>query len=251
LPVAGGGIDRIAPTVRPVGRAVMRQSWRLLGFLHWEVEPEALRRLLPPGLHLDTFEGRAYVGLVPFTMHGVRPAGLPALPLLSRFHEVNVRTYVHLAGRDPGVYFFSLDAASRLAVLGARAFWKLPYHFAAMHLELEAGKVRYASARRWPGARSAGCRLAYGPTGTVAPAEPGSLEHFLVERYLLYTSSRGRLLRGRVHHQPYPLQSAVCPELEESLLAAAEIARPPGPPLLHYAQGVDVEVFALETLPGG
>ena len=229
----------------------MRQSWRRLGFLHWEVEAAALRGRVPESLTLDTFEGRAFVGLVPFTMHGVRPAGAPALPFVSRFHEVNVRTYVHLAGREPGVLFLSLDAASRLAVIGARTLWKLPYHFARMSLLKGAhGRVAYTSERRWPGPVPAGCRLVYGPRDgeRPAPAAPGSLEHFLAERYELYTTARGRLLRGRVHHPPYPLQAGECPELQENLVAAAGIARGDGPPLVHYSTGVDVEVFPLEDL---
>jgi hypothetical protein len=226
----------------------MRQSWRHLAFLHWEVPAEVVRRLVPEALEIDTFEGRAYVGLVPFTMHGVRPPWLPPLPGLSRFHEVNVRTYVHLAGREPGVFFLSLDAASRLAVLGARAFWKLPYHFAAMDLRHEGAAIRYTSSRRWPGPRPAVCRLRYGPRGDAAPARPDRLEHFLAERYLLYTTSRGRILRGRVHHAPYPLQAAECPELDETLLQAAGIERPAQAPLAHYAAGVDVEVFPRETV---
>lgn len=240
-------IDRLAPTRRPAGRPVMRQSWRHLGFLHWEVAAEALRPLVPNGLEIDTFEGRAYVGLVPFTMHGVRPTWAPALPALSRFHEVNVRTYVHLGGQEPGVYFFSLDAASRLAVIGARAFWSLPYHFAAMSLRQEGDAILYGSSRRWPAPKPAECRLRYRPRGEASAARPGSLEHFLAERYLLYTTSRGRLLRGRVHHSPYPLQAAECTVLEETLLEAAGITKPREAPLVHYAAGVDVKVFPLET----
>lgn len=229
----------------------MRQSWRLLGFLHWEIEAAALGRLVPEPLTLDTFEGRAFVGLVPFTMQGVRPAWAPALPFLSRFHEANVRTYVHLQGREPGVLFLSLDAASRLAVIGARAVWKLPYHFARMGLDPgQGGRVAYTSERLWPGPTPAGCRLVYGPRDGRAPARasPGGLEHFLAERYVLYTTARGRLLRGRVHHAPYPLQVGECPALEENLLAAAGIARGGGPPLVHYSAGVDVEVFPLEDV---
>ena len=229
----------------------MVQSWRRLGFLHWEVDAEALRRRLPPALTLDTLAGRAFVGLVPFTMHGVRPVWAPALPFLSAFHEVNVRTYVHLAGREPGVYFFSLDAASRVAVVGARAIWKLPYHFAHMSLRPDSdGRTTYASSRRWPEPVPADCRLVYGPRAGSQPAAAptGTVEHFLAERYVLYTTARGRLMRGRVHHPPYPLQAGECPELYETLIGAAGIDRGSGPPLVHYASGVDVEVFPLEDV---
>lgn len=247
--VSASGIDRIAPTRRPEGRSAMRQRWAELLFLHWAVPAESLRCLLPSALHLDTFEGKAYVGLVPFTMTGVRPSWAPPLPLLSSFHEVNVRTYVHRGGRDPGVWFFSLDAARTLAVLIARALWKLPYHLARMSLVKESERIRYSSERLWPGPVPACCALAHEPTGTATPAIPGTLEHFLVERYILYASSRGRLYQGRVHHSPYPLQTARVGALEETLLAAAGIARPDAPPLTHYAREVSVEVFPLRELP--
>src|SRR5690606_7514720 len=121
------GIDRIAPSIRPDRLVVMHQIWRYVLFLHWSIPPERLRPLLPPGLELDLYRGEAYVGLVPFTMTGVRPVLTPSIPFVSSFHETNLRTYVHVEGRDPGVWFFSLDAASTLAVIGARAALSLPY----------------------------------------------------------------------------------------------------------------------------
>jgi len=246
-------IDRIAPTRRPTGeRVVMRQTWADLLFLHWPVAPETLAPLLPPGLTLDTFNAAAYVGLVPFTMTGVRPTWSPPVRGLSDFHETNVRTYVHHEGRDPGVWFFSLDAANAPAVRIARALWKLPYHFARMTLARDKGRVRYASERLWPGPLPGTCRAEYTPTGTPAPAEPGTLEHFLAERYVLYARSRnGRLLRGRVHHAPYPLQTATLHALDETLVAAAGITLPrpnEPPPLVHYARAVSVEVFGLRAV---
>lgn len=243
-----GEIDRIAPTLRPRGIPVMRQRWADLLFLHWEMPPETLRRLLPPGLVLDTFEGRAYVGLVPFTMTGVRPICLPALPGLSHFHETNVRTYVIGPERVPGVWFFSLDAANPLAVVGARVFWKLPYHFADMTMACENGVIGYASERRWPGPLPAACALRYGPAGPAAPAAPGTLEHFLVERYVLFACAHRRLFRCRIHHWPYPLQAATVDGLKETLVAAAGIDRPDAAPLAHYAREVDVRIFPLRRV---
>src|SRR5581483_2974071 len=120
-------MDRIAPTREPSQPVVMHQNWHHLLFLHWEVPPEELQRLVAPELTIDTFEGKAYVGLVPFTLTGVRPVMTPPLPWISSFHEINVRTYVHLRGQDPGVWFFSLDASSTIAVAAARAAYKLPY----------------------------------------------------------------------------------------------------------------------------
>jgi uncharacterized protein len=226
----------------------MLQSWSHLLFLHWTVPVEALRRRLPASLEVEAFEGRAYVGLVPFTIHGVRPPRLPGLPGLKRFHEVNLRTYVRPPGGEPGVFFFSLDAASRLAVLGARAWYRLPYHFARIEMRAEGGGGgapgwRYRSRRLWPAPIPATCALHYSPRGTPAPAREGTLEHFLVERYVLYTNWRGGLWQSRVRHAPYPLQPAAWEGLEESLSAAAGVPGPHGPLLAHYAEGVSVEVF--------
>jgi uncharacterized protein YqjF (DUF2071 family) len=242
-------IDRIAPTRRPERRAVMRQNWHELLFLHWELPPGALQAALPAGLTLDLFEGRAFVGLVPFTMTGVRPVRLPAVRPLSNFHETNVRTYVHHEGRDPGVWFFSLDAASAVAVLLARTFFHLPYFHARMRLSREAeGTLAYASERLRRGPRPAMAAIVAAPRGAAAAASPGTLEHFLAERYMLYAAHRGGLYRGQVHHRPYPLQTAEVVSLEETLIAAAGLERPATRPLAHFAAGVNVEVFALERV---
>jgi uncharacterized protein YqjF (DUF2071 family) len=224
-------------------------------FLHWEMDPDVLRQHLPPGLILDTFDGRAYVGLVPFTMRNVRPVWSPPLPWLSHFHEVNVRTYVHHQGSEPGVWFFSLDAANPVAVLLARALWKLPYFHARMSIcgGSDAG-WDYRSERLWPPPVPAGCVLRYEPAGTPSPPPPGTLEFFLAERYNLYTFARGRLLRGRVHHAPYPLQTARLLSLDDTLVRSGSGVLPGSldrhDPLVHYAAGVDVEVFPLRTING-
>jgi uncharacterized protein len=246
-------IDRIGPTREPRRWPVMRQNWRELLFLHWPVPPEVLRPLVPLQLELDLFDGTAYVGLVPFTMTGVRPVGLPPVRGLSSFHETNVRTYVHREGRDPGVWFFSLDAANRVAVALARSWYHLPYYHARMFLEREAAPrpddprpILYAGVRRRPDPRPASYLIRAAPTGPVRSAGPGTLEHFLVERYLLYALADDRLYRGQVHHHPYPLQSANVLSLDESLLAAADIPRPDRPPLGHFARGVDVKVYAIQ-----
>ncbi|WZO98313.1 DUF2071 domain-containing protein [Isosphaeraceae bacterium EP7] len=239
-------IDRLTPTLLPSGRTAMRQRWANLLFLHWPVPVEVLRPLIPQGLEVDTFDGTAYVGLVPFTMTGVRPTWAPAVPGLSNFHEVNVRTYVHHRGKNPGVWFFSLDAASSVAVRIARRFWNLPYHFARMgQAHGSDGSISYRSERLWPGPTPAGCDLAYRPEGTPAASRPGTLEHFLAERYLLYTLGRRGLISGRVHHTPYPLQPARLLRLDETLLAASGIARPASDPLAHYAAEVRVRVYPL------
>lgn len=244
-------IDRIAPTRRPKGMPVMKQRWEELLFAHWEVDAEMLRALLPPELELDTFNGRAFVGLVPFTMRGVRPVFVPPFPPMSDFHETNVRTYVHYQGRDPGVWFFSLDAANSIAVRIARAWFKLPYHYAKMSMQrdLFTNVVSYATERHWPGPVPGALRTRYEVTGPIEPAKPGTLEHFLAERYVLYSKADEQLFLGRVHHVPYPLQAARVIELDETLLRAAGIQRPnTAPPLQHYASGVDVDVWSLERI---
>ncbi len=251
-PAGPEALDRVAPTRRPAGRPVMRQEWDHLLFLHWEVPADAIRRLLPPGLEVDTFEGRAFVGLVPFTMRGVRPAGLPSVPGLSNFHETNVRTYVHARGREPGVWFFSLDASGAIACALARSLFRLPYFHARMTMSADEGpggfRLAYASTRLLPGPRAATTRVVAEVSGPVVPAAVGTLEHFLAERYLLYAARGPRLSKGRVHHAPYPLQVAEVRTLEETVLEAAGIARPDAPPIAHYARGVKVDVFRLEPV---
>ena len=244
-------IDRIGPTRRPEGRRVAQhQTWESLLFLHWRVPAAALRPLIPAALEIDTFDGDAWVGLVPFTMRGVRLSWLPPVPGTSDFHETNLRTYVHHRGADPGVWFFTLEAAAWLPVQVARAGWHLPYHHARMSLSRGAdGVIDYASDRRAPPPLPAHCKVRYEPTGAPGAAVPGTLEHFLAERYLLYVDrGGGRLQRGAVHHPPYPLQGAKVHAWEESILAACGVERPPGEPIAHYASRVDVEIFDLEDL---
>jgi len=246
--VTPAAIDRIAPTRRPSGRAVMRQRWSRLLFLHWPIPADDVRPLLPSGLTLDTYEGQAWVGLVPFVVSGARPVYLPPVPGVSSFVEVNVRTYVHHRGRDPGVWFFSLDASSRVAVHVARALYHLAYRRAEMAADVRGGRVHFRSRRIEAGSPPAACRLEYEPRGVAAPAPPGTLDHFLLERYVLYSAKGDRLYRGRVHHAPYPAQEATVEGLTEDLIQAAGLVRPPRDPLVHYAAGVDVDVFGLAAL---
>src|SRR5215212_8847459 len=234
-------VDRIAPTLAPDQSVVLYQNWHHLLFLHWEMPPAELQALLPPGLDLDTFEGKAYVGLIPFTITGVRPILLPPLPGLSSFHEVNVRTYVHRNGADPGVWFFSLDASNPIAVEAARSTYHLPYFDS--HIDFRTAgealpEVAFSSHRADSrGAMPAHSHIRYAPVeGPAGPARVGTLEFFLAERYILYAADEQRdLYRARVHHQPYPIQRAEVRELDETLVWAAGIRRGTEAPLRHYA----------------
>jgi uncharacterized protein YqjF (DUF2071 family) len=200
------GVRAHRPWPLPGRRWIVGQTWRALAFLHWPVPPRDMRRVVPPALALDLFDGRAWLGITPFEVVGHRLRGLPPLPVLSRFPELNVRTYVTLGGR-PGIHFLSLDAASLFAVLGARAAYRLPYFPARMRIAADPAEVRYRSARL-AGPR-AGLRAAYGPTGAVFTAAPGSLEHWLTERYCLYTAGDpGPPRRADIHHPPWRLQRA-------------------------------------------
>jgi len=251
---AGGGVlpevtDAERGRVRqlPTERPVMREVWRHLGFLHWPIAAEEIARRLPPGLEVDTFGGVAYVGIVPFTIPLTQTAFWPGLPLASAFHEINLRTYVHRGGRDPGVWFFSLDAASRLAVAGARAAYRLPYFHARIRME-EGGadgdrEIDFEARRSSPSVEARfTCR--YRPTGPVSAAPPGTLEFFVAERYLLYAWTGRKLRTARVFHQPYPLQSATVRDLDQTLTRAARLTMDAtAPPLVHYAREVDVRIY--------
>lgn len=244
------GMDRVAPTRRPAGPPKGYQKWRRLLFVHWEVPVSALRPLIPAALDIDTFEGRAYVGIVPFTMRDVRPRGLPAVSLVSDFHECNVRTYVHLRGRDPGVWFFSLEAAKSLPVRLARRFWHLPYFRAEMSMDGDERETTYRTERRWPAPVPASFHARYRVGDPLGSARVDTFEHFLCERYFLYADGGTRgLLRGQVHHTPYPLRAAELLECEEHLLVPAELPPANGAPIsVLYSPGVDVEVFSLASV---
>jgi uncharacterized protein len=230
--------------IRPLKqRPTMLQSWRHLAFLHFDCDPEELRGLLPNGLELDTFEDRAWVGLVPFEIAGLRPPRLPALPWISRFPETNVRTYVHHEGRNPGVWFFSLDAARWLACRAARISYRLPYKHASKSLVRSESEVRYRSVRRdRPCPAVLEGRAAFGKD--LGEAEPGALEFFLIERYFLYAEHRGRLFQAQVHHSPYPLVELAEADFHTNLIEVAGIRQRPWTHAVG-SPGVDVEVFPL------
>lgn len=227
---------------------VMAQTWRDLLFAHWPVDPGALARVLPPGLEPDTFEGRAWVGVTPFEVSGLRPRGGLPVPRLSRFPELNVRTYMTLEDK-PGIFFLSLDAGSLLAVLGARRAYRLPYFRARMSIVREDGTIHYESDRSSPDGEPAAFAADYRPTGQVFHAAAGTLEYFLTERYCLYTLDDARRpLRADIQHPPWPLQIAGATIRRNTMTRPWGIRLPDEPPLLHYSHMQQVLIWPLRVV---
>lgn len=227
----------------------MHQTWSHLLFLHWEWDPAEIQRRLPPGLHVDTFGGKAWLGVVPFYMRNIRPRYLPAVPWVSHFLEMNLRTYVHDDSGRPGVWFFSLDCNQPVAVWTARKFFHLPYQHATMSAAHSPdGMIRYRSLRR---GTSLPCEFTYRLAKDTRLAEPGSLDFFLAERYLLFAQSPGGLRHGQVHHLPYPLAEAEVAQWDDHLLTLEGFTSPGRPPdHVIGSPGVDVLVYPL-TPPEG
>ena len=240
-------MDRTSIRNRPGGFPVMRQEWGKLLFMHWPVPLARLRPLVPESLAIDTCDGLAWIGLVPFTMWGIRPLLAPSLPGINAFHELNVRTYVHRDG-IPGVYFFSLDASKPLAVWAARRFYHLPYYSADISLEEKAGWITYHSRRTHSDAPPAEFFARWRPGARLPPADTDSLTFFLTERYCLYTEYRARLYRCRIHHSPWPLQAAELDAFSSNLLPSHHLPEPDDPPLLHHAERLSVEIWPLKPV---
>ena len=224
----------------------MEQTWNDLLFAHWPIAPETLHPLVPSVLSLDTFAGQCWVAVTPFHMTGVRPRFVPPLPGVSAFPELNVRTYVTHGGK-PGVYFFSLDAGSRFAAWAARLSYHLPYFYARMNVAERNGWIEYHSRR----SSAAEFRGRYRPTAPVQLREPGTLEHWLTERYCLYTVIRDSVYRAEIHHERWPLQDADAEIVINSVADASRIDLPRGisakaAPLLHFAKQLQVLVWPLK-----
>jgi uncharacterized protein len=219
----------------------MEQTWNDLLFAHWPVAPAVLRPLVPSLLALDTFEGYGWLAVTPFHMTGVRPRFVPPLPRVSRFAELNVRTYVNYGGK-PGVYFFSLDAGDRLAVWAARFWYHLPYFYARMRLAEDDGWIEYHSLR----ATAAEFRGRYRPMGSVRMREAGTLEHWLSERYCLYAVVRNSVYRAEIHHDQWPLQDAEAEIAINNMARASRIDLPKTAPLLHFAKKLEVLIWPLK-----
>jgi uncharacterized protein len=215
------------------------QTWIDLAFLHWRVDEAELRRLVPGSVELETCDGAAWLGVTPFLLHGFRLRGIPPLPRVSTFPELNVRTYVRHDDK-PGIWFFTLDAASIAAVEGAKKLYRLPYHRARMRCERIGDHVHYESARS-----SATFSGRYRGEGPLFQADPGSLEEFLTERYCLYTEDGGRLYRAEIHHPPWDLQRG---EAVIDLNTMAPLPLPDEPPYVLFSPRQDVLVWGLEEV---
>ena len=223
------------PYLLPHGQWIMEQSWHDLLFAHWSFPLDVVQRAVPSELPVDTFEGKAWVGVVPFHLRGLRARGLPSIPALSSFPELNLRTYVTIDGK-PGVYFFSLDAANRLAVAGARALFHLNYFEALMSITRGAEGFTYLSRRTDRRGNPADFSARYRSNGKGFRAAPGTLEYFLVERYCLYAVSRAqRVYRLNIHHKPWLLQPAEAQVDATALFTAAGLPTPTDQPLLHFS----------------
>jgi uncharacterized protein YqjF (DUF2071 family) len=227
---------------------LMAQTWEQLLFAHWPVPPERLRPLLPEGIPLDVRAGSAWVGITPFRVGAFRLRGMPHLPGLTAFPELNVRTYTTIDGK-PGIWFMSLDAASALAVAGARRAYRLPYFEARMECRERDGWIEYRSSRVSGDGEPAELAGRYRPIGSESPPPAGSLEHWLTERYCLYAlDEHGSVLRADIHHPPWPLQTAEA-HFERNTMAqpyGLELGDPPA--LLHLARRQDVLIWPLDRV---
>jgi uncharacterized protein YqjF (DUF2071 family) len=224
----------------PVERAAMVHWWEDVTFIHWRFDPAVVQRVLPQGLTVETFDGSAWVGLVPFFLR----VGLPkmrSVPWLSRFAETNVRTYARSADGTSGVWFFSLDAARLGAVLVARCTYRLPYFWSKMRIDRVGSAVLYRSVRRWPRPQAASSTtIEIG--APFAAAELSELDHFLTARFALFSAPRSGLHQARAFHDPWPLYHARLVDLDDSLVVAAGLPAPYGPPMMHYAPTVQVRI---------
>jgi uncharacterized protein YqjF (DUF2071 family) len=229
----------------------MTQRWRDLLFAHWRIEPALIQTRLPKGLHVDTWRGDAFLGVVPFRMAEVRVGPLPPVPGLDQFLELNLRTYVIDDAGVPGVWFHTLDADDSIAVAIARTCFHLPYHQAEQHFEIHAGGTLGFRSRRRSGSERGETALRW-QSGPELPAPTArDLSHFLVERYVLYTQSGRRLYRGRIAHAPYRVRT-VDAEVEAAPLFRAHAFTPPATPPDHVisCDGADVTIFGLERIAG-
>jgi len=241
----GGSLRETAhrPWPLPEGSWVMAQTCEQQLFVHWRVDVAALRPHVPDKLSIDRFDGSAWLGLTPFVVSGLRGRGMFPLPLLSSFRELNVRTYVTFDDR-PGIWFFSLDASSQLAVEAARRLYRLPFYRARISLQRSGDRILYECVRHEGKAFSG----AYAPGSDIVRAQPGTPEHFLTERYCLYAEERGRLFRAEIHHRPWPLRAAEG-RIDLNTMPPEDVVLE-GEPLLHFSGRQDVVLWPLREVSG-
>jgi uncharacterized protein YqjF (DUF2071 family) len=225
----------------PVNRAAMVHGWDELTFLHWRFEPAAVQRLLPPGLTVETYDGSAWVGLVPFFLRVGLPH-VPSVPWFSRFAETNVRTYVTSDDGARGIWFFSLDAARLGAVVVARVTYRLPYFWSKMSIERSGSTISYQCRRRWPGPRRARSDVIVDIGAPFRPGELTELDHFLTARWALFSAPRPGLRHATACHEPWPLLRATPVHVDDELITAAGLPAPMGEPLVHYSSTVEVRI---------
>ena len=240
-------IDRLSIRHRPDGQPLMHQSWGKLLFMHWPLDPSQLRQLIPQGLEIDTFDGSAWIGIIPFTMWDIRafPPYVPPVPGLNSMHELNVRTYVHLDG-TPGVWFFSLDCNSTAAVFGARTLYYLPYYNAELELNQSENRIDYTCSRT--DQPHATFHATWNIGRPLPISEPDSLQFFLTERYCLFSEHNGHLYQARIHHPPWQLHTATEDARESTMIEVLGIPEPTNPSILHYAEELSVDIWPLHKL---
>ena len=239
-------VDRLAARHRPRSQPVMHQDWGKLLFMHWRINENLLRPHVPGSLAIDTYGDSAWIAITPFTMWDIRafPPFVPPVPGLDSMNELNVRTYVHYKC-VPGVWFLSLDADSRAAVLAARSFFHLPYYDADIDIKGKS-KIKYRLKRRDD--PPAQFKADWSVGDALPPYRPGSREFFFKERYILFTEFEGELYRARIHHEPWELYKAELTNFGSTMLEAMQIPQPTRPPILHYAEQVSVDIWPLETV---
>ena len=217
----------------------MRMKWEQVTMLHWRYPADEVQALLPPGLTVETFDGSAWVGLVPFQMRVDVPF-LPELPRVLHFPETNVRTYVHGASGEPGVYFFSLEASSLISVVTARVTYRVPYFWAGMSIAHRNGHLRYQTSRRWPKPRGATSTVEVEVSDPFGPGEATDLDRFLTARWALYGDLGRWTIYAAMYHEPWPLHHADVISWDDQLVPAAGLRRPIDEPIVHYAPEVSV-----------
>jgi uncharacterized protein YqjF (DUF2071 family) len=222
-----------------VDRPIMTQQWRSLTYLHWPVDPALVRSKLPAGLEPDTFDGMAWVGLVPFWMVDIAAPPMPPVPYLGTFPETNIRTYVQ-GPEGPGVWFHSLDITRVVPVVVARLSYRLPYLWAKMSITQEAERIGYEARRRWPGPRGARSKVVVDVGDPIV--QPSSFDHYLSARWGLYTMLGRRLAHAKVEHEPWPLYEAAAVEVVDEFMQAAGYPAPTAPPHVRYSPGVSVRI---------